>query len=481
MQNRALCVHAHFYQPPREDPLTGEIPAEISAAPYQNWNQRIHAECYKPNADLRNYEHISFNIGPTLAQWMDTHAPATFYEIVAQDRANVRRYGIGNAMAQAYNHTILPLDARKDKVTQVYWGVSDFRHRFGRPPRGMWLPEAAADLETLEVLALHGIDYTILAPWQAASDDIDYAEPYLVNLPDQRKIAIFFYERDLSARVSFDPIATSNADLFASDILLNAFHKGKLAQGKPELILVASDGELYGHHQSFRDRFLSRLVDGASSSLGIEPTYPALWLQRFPPGEEIGIRDFTSWSCHHGIERWRGACPCAPAGEWKEHVRRAFDKLAAALDQLYLDVTSPHVPDPWGLRNLYIHVLLGQMTLDDLIGNVAVRTLTSQQRRRIQLMLSAQRERQRMFTSCGWFFDEFDRIEPRNNLAYAAQAAHLAGLATGIDLREIVQTDLSQVFSQETQQHADQLFAHRLDLAQELSAGSSSPFAIPVE
>ena len=212
---RALAIHGHFYQPPREDPLTGAIPNEFGAAPFGNWNERIHAECYRPNAELGNFERISFNVGPTLSSWMAGYDRSTYGAIVEQDRATVREFGVGNAIAQAYNHTILPLQSREDKVTQVAWGIADFEHHFGRKPQGLWLAETAVNTETLVVLADAGIEFTILAPWQADAPDVDTTEPYRVSLPGGRSITAFFYDRDLSGRVSFDPVMTSNADAFA--------------------------------------------------------------------------------------------------------------------------------------------------------------------------------------------------------------------------------------------------------------------------
>ncbi|MBN2548028.1 MAG: DUF3536 domain-containing protein [Anaerolineales bacterium] len=467
MALRALSIHAHFYQPPREDPLTGIIPSEAGATPFKNWNERIHAECYRPNAELHNFEQISFNIGPTLSAWMDLHDPGTSRKIIEQDQVNVQRHGVGNAIAQAYNHTILPLGSYRDKVTQVYWGVADFEHRFGRKPQGMWLPETAVDVETLEVLARHNIQFTILAPWQADCEDLDPTEPYIVTLPNQRQMTIFFYHRELSARVSFDPTSTINADLFAQNILQSCFSSHKSNQGDAQLILVASDGELYGHHQHLRDLFLARLVDGASSQLGIRPTYPALWLKSFLPRRRVGIREDTSWSCHHGISRWMGQCSCTPGdANWKAQMRYAFERLASELDHIYQDATRMLIQDPWLLRNRYIHVLLGQISLEAMLGEMAHRALTSQEIHRLHLMLEAQRERQRMFTSCGWFFDDFDRIEPRNNVAYAAQAVRLMRLATGINLEAEVASDLERVTSTRTQLNANQVFSAHLRRAE---------------
>ncbi len=213
MSIRAFCVHGHFYQPPREDPFSGVIPLETGAAPYHNWNERINAECYRPNAEWGNYRKISYNFGPTLLTWMENQDPSTYARIIEQDRDNFKHFGVGNAIAQGYNHTILPLGSRLDKVTQIRWGIADFEFRYGHKPLGLWLPETAANLETLSILAENGIEFTLLAPWQAGEASARSSLPYWVDLPEQRKIAVFFYNQDLSTRVSFDPGATINAEL----------------------------------------------------------------------------------------------------------------------------------------------------------------------------------------------------------------------------------------------------------------------------
>lgn len=463
MATQSLCIHGHFYQPPREDPRLGVIPSEVGAAPYRNWNERIHAECYEPNAKLGNFERLSFNVGPTLFGWMEHHDPTTYGQILAQDQANMVRHGVGNAMAQAYNHTILPLATRADKETQIRWGIADFRHRFGRAPQGLWLPEAGVDNETLAVMADHGIEFTILAPWQADSWDLDPTEPYRVMLPNGRSIVVFFYHRDLSGRVSFDAALTSNADAFAVNDLRRHFQNEKASRDEPQLLLVASDGELYGHHQPFRDYFLAHLLKNASAQIGITPTYPARWLREHPPRRTIKIRDNTSWSCHHGVVRWLGNCDCAGGqGQWKWPLRHTLDQLAARLDHVYDDALRPIIDDPWELRNRFIHVVLGEQTLGDLIGEMAGRRLDAATVERIALLLEMQRERQRMFTSCGWFFDDFDRIEPKNNVAYAAQAVRLAERATGVDLARETSAWLQQVVSWHSGLRGDQVFEQHM-------------------
>jgi alpha-amylase/alpha-mannosidase (GH57 family) len=462
MTERALCIHGHFYQPPREDPLTGEIPIEPGAAPYRNWNERIHAQCYYPNALLHNFEKISYNIGPTLLEWMFDYDPETEASIIQQDRANMEANQVGNAMAQAYNHTILPLAAKHDKITQVRWGVADFELRFGHRPLGMWLPETAADDETLEVLADCGIQYTILAPWQAEESNIDTTQPYRVILKDGKSIVVFFYDQELSTRISFDPASTVNADRFLGELVLSKYDLDVEINDRPQIIMVASDGELYGHHQPFRDKFLSYLLDGAMKSYPLEMTYPGLWLKKFPVTETLRIRQKTSWSCHHGVKRWSEVCNCTPHSEWKEPFRKALDQLAKAVDQEYLKLVNGRMADPWELRHQYIRVIHQEVNQRDLVDRLIGRHVEERELERILTMLRAQYERQRMFTSCGWFFDDFDRIEPRNNVAYAAQAVLMVKQATGADLSLIAEDGLAKVKSWRSGLRADVVFRKHL-------------------
>lgn len=465
MNNMAFSVHGHFYQPPREDPLSGEIPIEPGAAPYRNWNERINAQCYRPNAELGNFERISFNVGPTLLEWMDKHDPETLYRIVEQERRTLEKYGAGNGMAQAYNHTILPLSPRVDKVTQVRWGIADFEFRFGHAPQGMWLPETAVDDETLEVLAECGIKFTILAPWQADTDELDPSHPYRVPLASGREIFVFFYNQDLSTRVSFDPGATSNADRFVLEGLLPKYraHKGRIVE--PQLVMIASDGELYGHHQPFRDKFLSYLLDGALGPYPLDYTYPGLWLKQFPVRETIAVRQNTSWSCHHGVTRWSGDCGCTSNNEWKGPLRQSIELLTEAIDEQYLRIMEPLTCDPWELRHQYIDVVLKKRTVEELAKPLLKTTVEPAQMRQIHYLLRAQFERQRMLTSCGWFFDDFDRIEPQNNVAYAAQAIWLTEKATGANLTPLALNLLSGVRNLRTGTSADQVFRSHMERA----------------
>ncbi|MFN2304929.1 MAG: DUF3536 domain-containing protein, partial [Anaerolineales bacterium] len=472
----AVCVHGHFYQPPREDPLSGLIPDEVGAEPFRNWNERILRECYQPNAELKNFEKISFNIGPTLLSWLEAYHRDTYHEIITQEQQNYERYGVGNGMAQAYNHTILPLAKTHDKVTQIKWGIADFEHRFGHKPMGMWLPETAVDLETLSILADNDIKFTMLAPWQVeSSDPIDEDQPYLVQLPgDRAPMIVFLYNRDLSTSVSFRAEATRNAEYFADHLVLPCF---LTPNGNGDRItLIASDGELYGHHKSFREKFLAYLLNGALAQHQIEITYPGLWLQDHQPKQFINIVEFTSWSCHHGIIRWMGECDCTPGASWKAPLRWGLQKLAEEIDRQYQEFMEQFTRRKWELRNAYIQAFLGEIDLRDLLSNFIKQPISDQEIERIGLILAAQYERQRMFTSCGWFFESFHRIEPQNNIAYAAQALWLTERATGIVLKDHALALLNNVKDQRTGLRGDTVFLERYLRAQDFSEENISYF-----
>jgi len=465
MSIQGFCIHGHFYQPPREDPLTGVIPIEPGALPFRNWNERIHDQCYRPNAMQGNYERISFNFGPTLLNWMEKYDPRTLGQIVEQDRFNLQAHGVGNAMAQAYNHTILPLAPRQAKVTQVKWGIADFEHRFGHKPAGMWLPEAAVDDETLEVMVDNGIEYTILAPWQADETGLDTTRPYWVNLSGGRRIVVFFYNQDLSTRVSFDPGATINADGFIVNYLLPQYSNHSHSDN-PQIVIVASDGELYGHHQPFRDKFLAYLMGGAlRNHPTIQATYPGLWMKQYQPKKSVKIRQATSWSCHHGVMRWNGPCGCTPHGEWKSAMRIAFTQISGLIDEVGQQLGNTLIKDWSELKNQYIHVILGELSAWDLINQHAKHELDEDEICKIELLLRANVDRQRMFTSCGWYFDDYDRIEPKNNTAYSAEAVWLVLRATGIDLSQKAMALLKPVKSWRTGLRADVVFSHYLQRA----------------
>lgn len=443
-----LAVHGHFYQPPREDPFTGRLPHEPGAEPYRNFNEKIAAECYGPNAELGNFSRISFDLGPTLASWLERYTPNTYASIVQQERAYLERYGHTNALAQVYSHAIMPLATAHEKRIQVAWGIADFRHRFGHAPEGMWLAETAADTATLGTLLDHGVRFTILAPWQAR-EAVDPSEPYWVRLADGRRIAAFFYNGELSGRVSFDASFTTNADIFGLQDLPRHVNRERFTRGEPQLILIATDGELYGHHQVYRDKFLAHLLDVSAVSRGFEVTTLGRYLAIRPPRREVRLAEATSWSCHHGVERWRGICECTDGtGEWKWHLRQALTLLAARIDTLYEQAARNLLSDPWTAEEEYIWVRLGAATRDDFWARHARRPRLG--RRRAFALLEAQYYRHLMFASCAWFFEDLDRIEPRNAIGYGLRALREAERVHKVDLLSAYASDLRSARSWRT-------------------------------
>ncbi len=449
LRRPVLCVHGHFYQPPREDPRTGAIPREPGAEPYPNFNAKITAECYRPNAELDNFARLSYDIGPTLASWLAAEAPEVHDAIVAQDS--------GGAMAQAFNHTILPLATRRDKATQVRWGVADFVHRFGRQPRGLWLPETAADLETLDVLAQERIEFTILAPWQAAGGVADPRHPYRVRLPGGRSIVVFFFDGRLSGEVSFNPRATADAARFARDWLPPA--AANTTADPPPLVLIASDGELYGHHQPGRERFLHDLLYAEADRAGYDVILPIEYLDRYPVVHETMIAEPTSWSCHHGVARWITGCACTDTDSaWKATVRQALTSLTEALDGAYERAAAELLRDPWAARDSYIHVMLGEQSLADFIALNARRPLSDRDQRQVALLLEGQMYGQRMHTSCGLYWDDLDRLEMRNDLAYAAKVIASTEAASGASLAGAFRERLRLAHSERTGRDGEQIY-----------------------
>jgi alpha-amylase/alpha-mannosidase (GH57 family) len=446
MPKSHFCVHGHFYQPPREDPFTGEIPNEYGAGSYGNWTERIFQECYLPNAQVGNFQKISFNIGPTLFAWMEKHHPETVRSIADQEKQVFQRTGISNAMAQPYFHNILPLASERDKNTLIRWGIKDYTKRFGHAPQGMWLPETAMDMASLEAMSDHGIQYTILAPWQAKDPLVDATQPYRVALNNGKEFFVFFYNSFLSGEISFNPSASENADTFVQDWLIPQMDSLKVNHEK--LVMVASDGELYGHHQPFRERFLSYLLDGAVEKTGIERQYPALWLRDHPVEQTVELLENTSWRCHHGIERWRNVCGDAPSATWKKPVREFMNELAEAIDREYEAHLQNLICDPWELRDAYVNVLLGERALDELVAEHAAQSLTPGQQALVRLLLEAEYDRLRMFASDAWFYFDLDRIELLNVLKYAAHAAGLIEQATGHNPTEGVIDTLAQAHSE---------------------------------
>lgn len=448
-----VCLYGHFYQPPREDPFTGRIAREPGATPYENFNEKIFDECYRPNAEEGNFESISFDLGPTLAMWMEQYHPDVYHTIIDADRLNVERYGVGNALAQAFNHTILPLATTRDKRTQIIWGLADFERRFGRKADGMWLAETAVDLETLDLLAEQGVRYTVLAPWQSA-EAMDPTEPYSVRLPSGRSIAVFFYNGPLSGGVSFDWDTTSNADSFAASYLPHHLNTEKLARAEDQLIVVATDGELYGHHKPWRDRFLAHLVREGAKSFGFEVVSLGRYLRDHPPTREVKLRVPSAWSCAHGVARWGQGCECTEGdASWKPALRHALDQLAARVHETFEQHTAPLLYDPWTARNAYLALRNGWTTPDAFwsrYGKNGGRPANKAAETTALQLLEAEYFGQWMYTSCGFFFEDLDRIEPRNDIAFARRAISLVWLATGCDLERDFLRDLEETRSWRT-------------------------------
>ncbi len=458
MANKYLCVHGHFYQPARFDPFTGEMPRERGAEPFHDFNEKINAECYQPNAQEGNLQRISFNLGPTLAQWLEKNDQKTYQLILDADRQHRERYGYGNAMAQVYNHTILPLANSNEKRIQIAWGIADFKHRFGRDPEGLWLAETAVDYETLCLMAERGIKYTILAPWQAASG-IDTTEPYRVFTCDGQSIVVFFFDADLNLKVAFEDLPTMSADVFASQILPQKVNWDKLQRGEQELTFIASDGETYGHHKRDRDKFLQYLLTVSAPREGFEVISLATYFHKHPPTHEVHVADDTSWSCFHGIRRWedRDEEDAGDHGDWKRRLRDALNRLAGRIDNAFERIGSRTLQDPWKTLEEYVLVKLGQTTVQDLLASNNVNS-DSAEGVALALMMESEYFRQLMFTSCGFFFEDLDRIEPYNNLAFAARAIELAKGAGFSEVEDAFPMEMESVRSWRTGRTAKEMY-----------------------
>lgn len=439
-----LAVHAHFYQPSRVDPWTGRVPVEPSAAPFHDWNARVDAECYRPNAARSNLTRISWDLGPTLASWLAAEAATTMAGFTSAATGR-------NAIAQAFNHTILPLASVADRRTEIRWGLRDFELRFGRPASGLWLPETAVDLATLRIAADEGVAFTILAPWQAA-DPIDSRRPYRVELGGGSSIVVVFYDAGLSAAVSFEPEATSDADRFGRErvaVRLGGATTGGPDEQSPPLALIATDGELYGHHQQFRDLFLQQLVapDAATADrrdFDVVILADALGEQsdrRHPP---VRIVERTSWSCHHGVARWSAECPDASDGRWKYPLRAALERLATAIDtasdRWFRDAGRGTLELP-ALRDAYVDIVAG-FTTGDAFATDYLAALDAAGRARALTLLEAQRWRLAMFASDGWFWDDPIRPETRQILRSAAKAVRLVDGELGTRFESRLVADL---------------------------------------
>jgi hypothetical protein len=442
MSRGRLAVHAHFYQPSRIDPWTGRVPVEPSAAPFHDWNQRVAAECYRPNAERGSLARISWNLGPTLGTWLAADDPATHARFVADSAA---------AIAQAYHHAILPLASAADRRTEIAWGIRDFELRFGRRPLGLWLPETAVDGATLREAARQGIAFTILAPWQSAETGIDARRLHRVDLGGDLGIVVAFYDASLSAAVSFEPDATADADRFVRERVGPRLGGGPSPLPEP-LAVIATDGELYGHHQQFRDLFLQRLVspDPAAPDRGFDVVRLADVVADVRDGALPAARvaDRTSWSCHHGVARWGGECPDAVDGRWKAPLRAALERLAGAIDAITAGAIAelPGGVDADAARDAWIDVVAGVLTPEAFAAAHWPDAAPAATRPALEL-LEAQRWRLAMFASDGWYWDDPIRPETRQVLRAAARAVRIADAISGTRLERRLVDDLALLSS----------------------------------
>ena len=462
--NRYVCIHGHFYQPPRENPWLEEIEVQDSAFPYRDWNEKITAECYSPNTAARilmnnktvveiinNYSRISFNFGPTLLSWLEIHAHDVYAAILQADKESRKRFsGHGSAIAQVYNHLIMPLANRRDKETQVIWGIEDFKHRFGREPEGMWLAETAVDIETLEVLAERGINFTILAPRQAhrikpineeewfdVSDSrVDPRRAYLCKLPSGNSINLFFYDGIISNDLAFGNLLINGENL--ANRLLTTLDEDP---GSGQIAHIATDGETYGHHQKHGDMALAYCLHFIESNDYAELTIYGEFLEKVPPEYEVEIIENTSWSCIHGIERWRSNCGCNSGREgwnqlWRTPLRDALDWLRDKVNPYYEKEISRFTPDVWEFRNDFIKVILDRSkgNINKFLSKYNTQDISDEERIKLLKIFEIQRHALLMYTSCGWFFDEISGIETVQVILYAARVIQLFDEVYGINL-----------------------------------------------
>jgi alpha-amylase/alpha-mannosidase (GH57 family) len=457
---RSVVVHGHFYQPPREDPWTGQVPVEPSAAPFHDWNRRIHDECYRAVAAARvldgdgriaavvnTLEWISWDAGATLLAWLAKEAPDTYRAFLEADARSAARLGQGNAVAAPYHHIILPLASRRDKVTEVRWGVADFRRRFGRDPQGMWLPEAAVDTETLEVLAQEGIHFTILGPGQVEKVPA-FGLPGRVTLPSGRSIAIVVYDGGLSHAVAFGELL-GDAQAWARRMA----GEGEAPGSGMRLSALATDGETFGHHHRWGDMALAAAVLSIRARPQVRLENFASFLARSPAVEETTVVEPSSWSCVHGVERWRSECGCRldpskpTQQKWRTVLRDSLDELAGDLHALYEKEAGALLGDPWAARDAYGAAFdQGDAARLRLVVEHERRPLEPHERRRALELLEMERDALRMFTSCGWFFDDVSGLEPLQVLRYAAHALDLAG-APGRRLERRLRRELAKAAS----------------------------------
>ncbi len=466
-----LTIHGHFYQPPRENPWLEAIEEQDSAHPYHDWNERINAECYNPNSVskivtsdnkilnvVNNYEYMSFNFGPTLLSWMEEFAPLAYERVIKADINSRKMHGgHGNAMAQVYNHMIMPLANERDKQTQVKWGIKDFEYRFGRRPEGIWLAETAVDDDTLRVLVENGIKFTVLSPYQAQSirkegennwqdvswGNIDPARSYryYIKSAQGKYIDLFFYDGAISRSVAFDEL------LKDGNKFVNRLKDGISNQRNyPQLVNIATDGESYGHHTKFGDMALSYALKLKVKESGFIVTNYAEYLENYRSNWEVEIKPVSSWSCFHGVGRWSDDCGCSTGGhpgwnqKWRKPLRKALDFLRDEMADLYKKQGKKYFKKPEDARNNYINVILDRsdMSVKSFQDEFFVKDLDDDSKVRAMELLEIQREAMLMYTSCGWFFSEISGIETVQIMKYAARVMQLA--------RSFIKKDLETPF-----------------------------------
>lgn len=476
-------IHGHFYQPPRENPWTGEIQRQDSASPFHDWNERITDECYGPNgrsrvldsqgritAIVNNFAHLSFDFGPTLLSDLERRFPQVYRRVLDADRESVARHGgHGAAFAQAYNHMILPLANRHDKQTQIRWGLRDFAHRFGRPSEGIWLPETAIDAETLQIVADEGVRFLVLAPhqalrvrpmgekrWVETHGQIDSSRAYRCFADSSRRrwVDCFFYDGSLSVAVSFEHLLRDAAG-FAGRL-------ESAGRGRPPeaLVHLATDGEVYGHHEPFADMCLAYLFTSEGARRGIRfVNYPE-YLDLRPPADEVFLNftdtgEGTAWSCAHGVGRWNRDCGCSTGGaegwnqRWRTPLRRGLDAVRDQVQSAFLSLCSRHLVDPWAARDDYID-LIRQSDPDRraaFLARHARGPIDEEGRRTVWSLLEASHQAMLMYTSCAWFFADISGLEVQQNLAYAARACELAQPYCTEPLEALLLTQLEQAKS----------------------------------
>jgi len=495
-----VCIHGHYYQPPRENAWLEVVELQDSAAPFHDWNERINFECYAPNTAARildhkndivkivsNYSRMSFNFGPTLLSWMEKADPQTYKSILKADKLSMKLFGgHGSALAQAHGHLILPLANEKDKETQVIWGIKDFEYRFGRKPEGMWLAETATDTATLEVLAEQGIKFTVLAPRQAKAfrkegDEnwtplshagIDTRRPYLCKLPSGKSIALFFYHGGVAQGVAFEGLL-NNGKHFA-DRLLDAFDRDDSNQ----IVHIATDGESYGHHHKKGEMALADCLDTIHTKEGFSLVNYGQYLELFPPTYEVEIHENSSWSCVHGVERWRSNCGCSTGGRpdwtqaWRGPLRDTLDWLRDTILPAFEKKAAALYKDTWAARNDYIEVLLNrtpERVAEFLEKHTKEGAQLGEDKPQLFRLMEMQRNAMLMYTSCGWFFDEVSGIETNQILQYANRAIYYAKQTTDLDLHDEFLERLSaipsNVYENGAVSYRESVMPARVDLA----------------